>query len=380
MRAKEGLLDPAAAEVLKEALYRLDVCLRQRSAEAKIREALNELHAAADVALPAGALAAHREAIEFLVVAFIIFLAARVFFVQPVTVPTGSMYPTLSGVQVINLKGDAREPVPGWPGRLWDRVMHGTRYVHVVAEEEGEFDPEGIEEVERLWWGMRRQRFSIGEVVYTIWNPPRMLPARGSLPPQYLLFAHAGLEPGTRYRRGETVLALKVVSGDHLLVDRLTYNFRRPRRGEIVVFSASGVADLPAGYLYLKRLVGLGGERLRIGNDQHLMVDGHRLDRTTPGFESVYGRRFELRPTGVTGHLNREVLRVLRLPGSTAKLFPDGHTDFEVPAKHYVVMGDNSASSADSRSWGSLPRENVFGRAWMVWWPFNWAWGVRFRD
>lgn len=129
------------------------------------------------------------------------------------------------------------------------------------------------------------------------------------------------------------------------------------------------------GYLYLKRLVGIGGEKLRIGNDQHLVVNGHRLNESTPGFRNVYEKNLELRPPGVKGHLNREMLQAFRFAGSTAKLSPVEHTEFEVPPGQYVVMGDNTASSADSRSWGSLPQENVFGSAWPVWWPVNPAWG-----
>src|SRR5207247_1158498 len=82
---------------------------------------------------------------------------------------------------------------------------------------------------------------------------------------------------------------LKAVSGDRLFVNRVTYNLRQPKRGEIIVFESHGIPRLIPDTHYIKRLVAIGGDRVRIGNDRHLIINGRRLDASTPLFENVYG-------------------------------------------------------------------------------------------
>ncbi len=103
-------------------------------------------------------------------------------------------------------------------------------------------------------------------------------------------------------------------AGDHLFVDRLTYNFRKPERGEIVVFETAGIPEamrhnsligiFPTNEFYIKRLVGLGGENISLKQDYlvtgvpmfggqavpvgHLVVNGQPLSASTPRFENLY--------------------------------------------------------------------------------------------
>src|SRR5712692_1461346 len=95
--------------------------------------------------------------------------------------------------------------------------------------------------------------FEIGGRTHWIWFPPDY---GGST-----LEQRAGLQPGTTYKKGEQVVKLKVNAGDHLFVDRLTYNFRPPSRGEIIVFETKGIPEerryafgIPADQFYIKRL------------------------------------------------------------------------------------------------------------------------------
>jgi signal peptidase I len=126
------------------------------------------------------------------------------------------------------------------------------------------------------------------------------------------------------------------------------------------------------GQFYIKRMVAMGGEKVRIGDDRHLVIDGRRLDASTPHFEGVYSFNPELAPADsqFSGHLNDTTARKY-LPHSLAPLFPDENTEFTVPPNHYMVMGDNTVNSYDSRGWGPFPRQNVIGRSFFVYWPIG---------
>jgi signal peptidase I len=176
--------------------------------------------------------------------------------------------------------------------------------------------------------------------------------------------------PNREFKEGDTLITLKSFSGDHLFVDRLSYNFRRPKRGEIIVFETKNIPAMAAdqqGQFYIKRLVGMGGEKIRIEDDRHLVANGQRLDASTPHFGRVYSFDPAMPPAESTysGHVNNQVY-----PG-LAPLFPNATTEFPIPSDHYMVMGDNTLNSSDSRTWGSFPQANVIGKNWFVYWPIG---------
>ena len=103
-------------------------------------------------------------------------------------------------------------------------------------------------------------------------------------------FQSVGVE-NRLYRKGETIVKAKSVAGDHLLVDRFTYNWRLPKRGEIFVFKTKGIQGLPPDVLYIKRLVALPNEKVQIGNDRHLIIDGERFDRGDPAVRTCLRNR-----------------------------------------------------------------------------------------
>ena len=190
--------------------------------------------------------------------------------------------------------------------------------------------------------------------------------------PEDQLFERAGLYYNHRviqksFQKGEDILNLDIKSGDHLFVDRLTYNFRHPRRGEIIVFQTKGIESLPQDQFYIKRLVGLGSERISIGRDRHVRINGQRLDATTPHFENVYSfdPRIEPRRNEYSGHV------------------PMGHlsegNEWPISAHRYFALGDNTLNSYDSRGWGDFPEENVIGKPFFIYWPISsrFGWGYR---
>ena len=129
---------------------------------------------------------------------------------------------------------------------------------------------------------------------------------------------------------------------DRVLANRFIYHFKRPARGDIIVFQtpAKAVERCGAGGTFVKRLVGLPGETVEerlIGGKGYIFIDGKRLKESyvEPG----------------------------RRDSRTGKWF--------VPEGKYFFMGDNRAQSCDSREWGSVPRENLVGEVFSVYWPPN---------
>jgi len=380
--SQRDLLTPQAIEKVTAAVE----AMRKTCAATRDRKTLDaqmtELENAANKWLKPYPSAGLRENVEVLLVAIAVAMAIRTFFIQPFKIPTGSMQPTLYGITSdpdfyhfpATYLGDARpDPdfqIPNRLKRIFLFWFAGLGYDHIVAEEEGKI--EWMQETpSRFLLFNLKQRFRVGGKEYTVWFPTENLLQRAGLA------SAAGNQKV--FKKGEDLVKLRSFSGDHLFVDRLTYNFRPPKRGEIVVFETKDIPLMDPkqlGQFYIKRLVALGGERVRIGDDRHLVIDGKRLDATTPHFEKVYS--FDANdPPGeskFSGHVN--------FPG-LAPQFQKG--EFEVPPGRMMAMGDNTMNSSDSRAWGSFPKDNVIGKACFVYWPFGaqdsrpgrWGWGTR---
>ena len=127
---------------------------------------------------------------------------------------------------------------------------------------------------------------------------------------------------------------------DRVLANRFIYHFRDPKRGEIIVFKTPPEARVRcgAGGTFVKRLIGLPGERVS-ERDGYVYIDGKRLDEPY-----IAPDRRDHEPPRSFGR---------------------------VPADHYFFMGDNRAQSCDSRVWGSVPRGNLIGEVFFVYWPPN---------
>jgi signal peptidase I len=125
---------------------------------------------------------------------------------------------------------------------------------------------------------------------------------------------------------------------DRVLANRLAYVFGSPKRGQIVVFQAPAAASrcggTDGGSTFVKRLIGLPGETVTERN----------------GFVSVNGR-------------------ALNEPYVDPALRDHGSGTWHVPSGHYFFMGDDRASSCDSRDWGSVPRSSLIGPVLFVYWP-----------
>jgi signal peptidase I len=240
---------------------------------------------------------------------------------------------------------------------------------------------EEIEPARQVFPFITRQSFKVGGKWYSLWYPMKNLPPRrpGVGTEETFLLDYAGIEPEHLYRKGDDIVRLKISNGDHLFVDRLTYNFRRPERGEILVFKTAGIRSpftglpaMPQDQFYVKRMVAMSGERVQIGNDRHLVINHQRLEQSASHFENVYSfdPKQPPRESHYSGHLNDTTAARYGRPG-LAPLFPDEKTEVTIRPNHYMVMGDNTMNSSDSRTWGDFSRTNVIGKYFFVYWPFS---------
>ena len=273
------------------------------------------------------------------------------------------MQPTLYGVKTEDLRPDPNFQMPGFFTRAYELLAHGTLYHQFIAPQDGE-----LVRVSRVDHSLRlvnrqtlwvRYGGSEEEVPLTLWCGPDDDQNQ----------VYAGLTRRYLFHKGQPILCFKETTGDHLFVDRLTYNFRQPHRGEIIVFKTKGIAGIrDQDQFYIKRLIGLGGETISIGEDRHVRIDGRRLDASTPHFENVYGfdPRSEPEESHYSGHT---------LDGRSNLSKPED--SLKVPPGDFAAFGDNTVNSADSRYWGPLPEDNVIGKAFFVYWPITsrFGWG-----
>lgn len=384
---QRDILSEKAISELEAAMRNVDQAVAERADKAALEKQMEELEKTANKWLKPYPNAQWRENVEVLLVALTIAMGIRTFFLQPFKIPTGSMQPTLYGVTSVPDYGKARSQdeadeqsrlrdaltIPGGLQRAKE-WFQGISYVHIVAENDGTLQAVG-RPLRFLIFSIR-QTLVVGGKTYTIWFPPDY----GS-PPAGTLEGRSGIRIGQFFRRGEDVVKLKVQSGDHLFVDRMTYNFRVPRRGEISVFETKGIHGLRQDQFYIKRLVALGGERVQMGNDRHLIIDGRRLDSSTPRFENIYA--FDPgkppRDSEYSGHVNQLIAEKFGYHGALAPLFPNESAVFTLADRHLMVMGDNTVNSLDSRTWGDFSSTNVIGKSFFVYWPITerFGWGHR---
>ena len=130
-----------------------------------------------------------------------------------------------------------------------------------------------------------------------------------------------------------------LIEGDRILVNKFIYRFQPPKRGDIVVFKYPVDGKRP----FIKRLIGLGGEQIEI-RDGRIIVNG----QSAADHPLIAGIHYLNQ--GEYGQVQQVI---------------------DVPDGAYYVLGDNTASSHDSRFWGFVPKKNMIGRAMCIFWPPN---------
>src|SRR5437763_8345591 len=335
IHAQRDLLRPEEIQEISKAARELRDAIAAGEKLDGIEKWMKNLEKVANENLKPYPSASIREDVEVFLVTGAVVLALRTFFFQPMAIPSGSAQPTLWGITSEDLRGSPDvKKVPHGVEHLIQSCWSGVHYFHAVALADGELR---VSPTEKFCGFINRQTLWVGEKPYPFWFTPDP-PDSGQD-----LACRAGLRPGRMIRKGEEFIKLKVVSGDHLFVNRFIYNFRPPRRGEIIVFYSDHIPRLIEETHYIKRLIARDGEHVRIGNDRHVYINGDRLDASTPGFENVYS--FDpIRPPEkdrYSGHVNNFIAG--KYGGDNlAPLFTDEKSEFVVRANHYLAFGDNT--------------------------------------
>ena len=252
---------------------------------------------------------------------------------------------TLFGIHYI--KGE--DSMPKLFG-IVDYVLFSVQRAQATIKNSGYFDFQNYSEF-RKYIIFPWTKFSIGGINYELPGDPHQT------------FRYCKMNSEKKYEEGDELCNGWLSLGDHLFVDRVSYHFREPRRGDVVVFVTEGLPCRDRGYFYIKRLMGMPGDTLKIVESQ-LYVKEKDSDEFVPAsklgishIDKIYSGK-----GAYHGHL-------------AVGLLSEG-CELYIPKNSYFMLGDNSVNSSDSRAWGFVPRQNIIGRAFIVFWPFSRRWGL----
>ena len=337
LRYKRDIFEPESYDLIAGDIRRLQAALKQRDRE-QIEARAETLDAKLHELMPLTWESHWRENCEVILVAIVVAVGIRSYFLQPFKIPTGSMQPTLNGI--------IGRPMTAEPPNVFQQVaefiLRGRNYINVVSEQDDE-----VMQIQRqkFLFFFTWSRIICEHQKFRVYCPPEQLSA------------DFRVSPGIRYRRGEVIARGAVDTGDQVFVDKFSYNFVKPHRGDVFVFRTKNILEIgDQSQFYIKRLAGLPGDVLRIAPPK-LQVNGELAKGF--GFERVMSAK-----DGYRGYS----------PGRSS--LSDPTKTFQVPAQSYFAMGDNSYNSWDSRFWGPVPERNLVGRGLFVYWPFIPHWGL----
>jgi signal peptidase I len=281
-----------------------------------------------------------REYVEILVVAISVAMAFRTFFIQPFKIPTGSMQPTLYGIHTVAQA--ERTWLDRFPASVANFLLFGERYIEVKAVRSAQVTqlvplPTGVIQVQ---------------------------PA--GVAPDIPMGLHLHVARGQFVVPGQVLASGRTRSGDHIFVNKMRYNFMRPERGDVFVFSTEGVThpEVKEDTFYIKRMSGMPGENIRI-DPPYLIANEERILDPDPFRRQVYDTQLGYAGYVLAPHGGRPPLPLLGHPEASVQLGQD----------EYLPLGDNSRYSLDGRYFGGIRRDNIVGPAFMVYWPISPRWG-----
>lgn len=354
---REDLMQPEQLKELEDSKTQLKELLKNGNIQ-EIERAGDSLADKISLLFPRKSFPAFRENLEVIVVAVAVALAFRTYFLQPFKIPTGSMQPTLYGITSETITNPTIMDKVPLNALKW--IVTGKLYRELKAESNGTLGllrtPNGMPYVNPSY---------PGDIYLTVASHRYRVPRTASF--NYQL--------GDYIKKGSVLWSGVRTAGDHIFVDKVSWNFRKPKRGEIMVFTTKGIEKLEKNFArdrngkiisthYIKRMCGIPGDKLSI-NPPKLFVDGKEVMEP-----DTIRREIEQRPSA-PGHPDY----------AGYQLAPDGGylktpEDFvQLNEKEYWAMGDNTHNSRDSRYWGPVPKKNLVGPAAVIYWPFSKRWG-----
>jgi signal peptidase I len=336
---REDVADAAALSALYQAENQLKEAWRTRDA-GQIDAAVDEVGQKLDVVQPPHRHPRWRENIEVIAVALAVAMGFRTYFIQPFKIPTGSMQPTLYGITVKPQAGKLW--YDHFPLNLVSMSLFGDRYVEVRAKASGRVDPQVDMSDENMLVRVSGQQHMI----------PRDMPLNVT-PGQSVVL------------KGQVLASGRVRLGDHIFVNKVRYNFTRPERGDIFVFSTRDIKypRIRPDAFYIKRLAGMPGDALQL-DPPYLVANGKRVTDPYP-----FKRLVEDTADGYHGY---------QLPSHNAftpAVLGSRLAVFTLKQDEYLPLGDNTGASLDGRYFGAVNQRSVVGPAFAVYWPFSARWG-----
>ena len=368
------LKEKAGAEKLKLGIERLEEVLRRTGGAIYPKTALVEN-------------------VEFFLVAALVILGIRTYFVQPFKIPTNSMWPTYSGMTPEVWKSEAETPGPVMRAARF--VMFGAQHKEMIAPASGTVTVPVTRGSGRLQFQLVAARSWLifpsvnREYTFHVDGKPVKIQVPEDFDFDWAFEDATGLKYEDRIRlaeqaaarsplygaveialpkpaeKGKAVISFDIVTGDQLFVDRMSYHFVAPKVGQGFVFRTDNIRSEymrgrngePLEQYYIKRLVGGPGDTLEI-REPVLYRNGAPITGSQ-AFDSNAKRIDRYR-----GYFNIP-LKYLREPGEKLK----------IPEGQFFAMGDNSGNSQDSRYWGFVPGKDVVGKPLFVYYPFTKHWG-----
>lgn len=358
---REDILEPSVLAELDAARQALADAAGQGDPE-NTEKALAALCGQIDKACPNYTFPKARENIEILVVAFAVAMAFRTYFIQPFKIPTGSMQPTLYGITMHPAGKQTLLDIQ--PLRLAKFLVTGHSHITIRAPISGRIrflgssrwpgeillrtDKKGRFKIKRLDTTYDADIFNIENTAFRM--PDFPIPAAFEM----------HVNSGDMVERGQIIATGKLRAGDHIFVNRVKYNFTRPKRGDVFVFDTSHInhPEIRSGTFYIKRLAGMPNETISI-HPPYLVANGQKIEEPYP-----FHRLLTAEDEGYQGYHLAQYL-----PDRVRPYLVTEKDELRLQADEYLPFGDNTDFSLDGRFFGPIKERDIIGPAFAVYWP-----------